>query len=442
MNMVVEIINKLKGTNSTKEKQAILDDLDMYYDFYDIEMVKKILILTYDPFKMYGITEKVFAGLGECDKTCETTTMEEVLEFAEELARKNINNRLRKKAVDLISNLETEEEKVIMRDMLCKDLKIGMKAGTINKVFVGLVPEFKLQLAYPLSKAKLKDEENIFITKKLDGIRCICIISEKYESIKLYSRTGKELLGLNELKEWIKSFAIKNGISDNIVLDGELLAVNVDELNSDDLYRKTTSIVNSKEEDKIDVEFHIFDCIMLSEFQRGKSEDLYSNRREHGLDNFTDNSFVKIVELLYVGNDHTVIPNILKYVEDEGGEGLMINIDKPYECKRTKSLLKVKSFSTADVRVMALLEGTGRNKGRLGSIVVWFEHEGKEWTCEVGSGFSDAEREKYWEDKEYLIDTIVEIQYFEVSKNKAGGVSLRFPTWKHERPEKDKISMN
>ena len=48
---------------------------------------------------------------------------------------------------------------------------------------------------------------------------------------------------------------------------------------------------------------------------------------------------------------------LLEEVESQGGEGLMINLNGKYECKRTKQLLKVKTFNSADVLVVGVYEG-------------------------------------------------------------------------------------
>ena len=60
----------------------------------------------------------------------------------------------------------------------------------------------------------------------------------------------------------------------------------------------------------------------------------------------------------------------------EGGyEGVMIkDPEASYECKRTHSWLKAKPFIEVTLKVVSVEEGTGRNKGRLGAILV----EGKE----------------------------------------------------------------
>ena len=56
----------------------------------------------------------------------------------------------------------------------------------------------------------------------------------------------------------------------------------------------------------------------------------------------------------------------------EGGyEGVMIkDPDAMYECKRTHSWLKAKPFIEVTLKVVSVEEGTGRNKGRLGAVLV------------------------------------------------------------------------
>jgi DNA ligase-1 len=80
----------------------------------------------------------------------------------------------------------------------------------------------------------------------------------------------------------------------------------------------------------------------------------------------------------------------LKAVEALGGEGLMLRRPKSlYLAGRSHDLLKVKSFEDAEAVVVKHLAGSGRNKGRLGALLVRLPNG---VTFKIGSGFSDAER--------------------------------------------------
>lgn len=116
----------------------------------------------------------------------------------------------------------------------------------------------------------------------------------------------------------------------------------------------------------------------------------------------------------------------------------MLNLDKPYVCKRTDYILKVKVMSTCDLKVVGFEEGTGKNQGKLGALIVDY----KGFLCGVGSGFTDYDRDYIWNHKEEYLNKIVEVQYFEESKNQDGGISLRFPVFKKIRYDKIEPSYN
>jgi len=114
----------------------------------------------------------------------------------------------------------------------------------------------------------------------------------------------------------------------------------------------------------------------------------------------------------------------LARVESVGGEGLMLRQpDSLYEAGRSSTLLKVKSFHDADAVVIGHQPGKGRHKGRLGALKVALAN-GTQFF--VGTGFSDAQREK-----PPLIGRVITFRYQELTD---GGVP-RFPSFVRERPD-------
>ena len=148
------------------------------------------------------------------------------------------------------------------------------------------------------------------------------------------------------------------------------------------------------------------------------------------------NNNIKLVPIYYEGKDKNKISSLLTQAVEKNYEGLMINLlDGYYETKRSKSLLKVKKFNTVDLRVKDIIEHTRGNK--LGSVIVEYKNN----FVQVGSGFNDQERDYFWRNKKELIGKIIEIQYFEESKNiKNNKVSLRFPIFVRTRFEKKEES--
>src|SRR5262249_18549591 len=80
----------------------------------------------------------------------------------------------------------------------------------------------------------------------------------------------------------------------------------------------------------------------------------------------------------------------LERVEALGGEGLMLRQPgSKYEAGRSSTLLKVKTFHTAEAVVIGHQPGEGKHKGRCGALVARMP-DGKEFR--IGTGLSDAER--------------------------------------------------
>ena len=131
---------------------------------------------------------------------------------------------------------------------------------------------------------------------------------------------------------------------------------------------------------------------------------------------------------------------LIKKMLDEmvllGQEGLMLNYaDAPYEFKRTNKLIKVKQVYTADVRIKGFEEGTGRNKGKLGALLIE-KPQGVE--VKVGSGLTDFYREEIWNKQAGYIGTICEIAFTTPSTNKDSDLyNLRFPRFIQFRTDKD-----
>jgi len=113
---------------------------------------------------------------------------------------------------------------------------------------------------------------------------------------------------------------------------------------------------------------------------------------------------------------------------EAGYEGIMIkDIDAVYKCERSRSWLKMKPFIEVSLEIKDVEEGTGRNMGRLGALVCSGQDDGKDITVNVGSGFSDSDRDEFWGNRDNLINQIVEVRADAITQNQDGTYSLRFP---------------
>jgi DNA ligase-1 len=118
----------------------------------------------------------------------------------------------------------------------------------------------------------------------------------------------------------------------------------------------------------------------------------------------------------------------------EKWEGLMLRADEPYKGKRSKDLLKYKSFFDDEYQVVNAEMGPFRyvkdnaefEETMLSCVMI--NHKG--YTVRVGSGFSIEQRQEFYKNPEKILGKIITVQYFEETKNQDGGISLRFPTFK------------
>ncbi|WP_346938220.1 hypothetical protein [uncultured Clostridium sp.] len=430
MDKIIEIIKQLQNTSSTNDKLNILKTNK------DNELLKRVLYYTYNPFKKYKITEKILNNNIKY-KTTSHISHSTIFDLLDVLSESNIDDELRGFVKEFL--IDNAEYKEIYAMMLLKDLRINMGVKSINKVWKGLIPQFEVMLAdkYFEKPEKVKNKE-FLISQKLDGYRLVAINNNG--NIEFYTRQGQLVEGLVEIEKELYKM-----LPNNMVMDGELLAINDKGLDSKDLYRETIKR-GRKKGIKIGLEYHVFDFLALDDFKKGISKVQCSVRKSilHDVISKVNWKYIKEVETLYQGKDIDMIIKLLDEQVAMGNEGVMVNIaDAPYECKRTTAILKVKKFQEADVRVLIVTEGTGKNKGKLGSIGIQFEYEGNSYSCECGSGFSDIERMEYWEHPHRLLNKIVTIGYFEISQDsKTKKFSLRFPTWKGIiRDDKTEISM-
>jgi DNA ligase-1 len=114
-----------------------------------------------------------------------------------------------------------------------------------------------------------------------------------------------------------------------------------------------------------------------------------------------------------------------------GYEGIMVKDPyAPYECKRTTNWLKIKPFIEVTLEVIDIEEGTGRNVGRLGALVCEGEDDGRVIHVNVGSGFTDSDRDAIFSSKVSVVGHKVEVRADAVTQNQDGTFSLRFPRFK------------
>jgi len=319
------------------------------------------------------------------------------------------------------------------RRILIKDLRCGVSEKTVNSVIKKAkkpqyeIPVFTCQLAHDSANHEHRVAGAKLIEVKLDGVRVITIV---YPSghVDQYSRNGKELVNFPHIKQQIAKHA--RFFTEPVVLDGEIMSATFQDL---------MKMVHRKSDvDANDAVLHLFDIVTLKEFQRGLG-DYKQHDRSFTLVNWYKQFADHMPNITIVGQELVDLDTPsgrdrfrqINHDAVEGGyEGIMIKDPLAvYECKRTVNWLKMKPYIEVSLTVVGVEEGTGRNVGKLGALICEGVDNGKNIRVNVGSGFSDSNRDAYWLAREQVVGQIVEVRADAATKSQDSEAtwSLRFP---------------
>lgn len=411
---VKNFFDLLASTSSIKAKKQLLAERR------DDGNVKKYLDYLLNPFFVTGISEKKIRKVVSVERPIQFHSFDELMAYV----RKNHTG-----SDDILASVQAyldsvnPELRTFYIGIITKTIRVGCDAKTVNDALgYEFIPQWEVQQAYQIGKLKMNENEWFSLSQKLNGVR------GTYFEGKLISRQGKEFTGLEHILEDIRQL-IPN--SDEWVVDGELIRKNVEHISDNENFRLTTGILSQEDGDKRQIQLVIFDILPKAEFLRGESQLRYRDRLGQLKDleqriQRRNLSNLRIVDVLYTGNDMSMISKCLDRMIAEGKEGLMLNRNCKYFTRRHNGILKVKQFYTVDLEIVDLEEGTGRLSGTLGAFVVRYKNN----YLRVGSGMTDDQRKKFWDDGLNLIGRVIEVKYKDESYDRRTGLrSLQFPTF-------------
>lgn len=260
----------------------------------------------------------------------------------------------------------------------------------------------KKQYFEPMLAAKWEDYKDkiqypIYSQPKLDGIRCIVTKDG------MFSRNGKAIISAPHIGHSLNFLFESNP---DLILDGELYADKfANDFNSIvSLVKKTKPTADDLKQSAKNIEYHVYDIPSVD----GTFKERCIELDELALD-FPD--CVKQVETHIVKNEDEVTEWYENYVE-RGYEGQMLRTDGKYENKRSKFLLKHKSFVDEEYTILDICEGEGNRAGTAGYFV--FEtKDGKRFKSNVkGTWEETAEMLK---NKKKLIGKEATVKYFNLT---------------------------
>ena len=409
-----QIIQELEADNSRLAKEAIIerekDNVELFEGFE----------LALSPYITFGV-KKVPSHSGPDGQGLPWDAFKELCHL---LSTRQLTGDDARTAIELALSASTGNQwNYWYRRILIKDLRCGVSEKTVNKIKKGAVPVFECMLAHDGANHEKKINGVRLIEPKLDGVRCITVVDYEARTVVQYTRNGKVLENFSHITDSL--LANIDDIGRSYVLDGEVVS------NS---FQSLMKQVHRKDDVQAgDARLMLFDILPLSEFKKGKS--IMGQRRRSALlrsfkPTFDKCGNIDVIEQTEVDLDTYVgelqFKEINKTAIEAGFEGIMIKMpDAPYECKRSTSWLKQKPFIEVSLTVIETEEGTGRNEGKMGALVCEGTEDGKLIKVNVGSGFTDLDRDEFWSCK--VDGQVVEVRADAITQNQDGTYSLRFP---------------
>ena len=441
--MAAQWVHKLNESDSRLHKEDVLKQaLELAtLGNYDSQVFLSLLRVCYDGMITFGVKQ--------VSETAELLDRENPWQDFNTLLM-NLYSRIltgnaAKNAIEEMSKrFDSDEWNTVCVGVLKKDMRAGVSVKTINKVFAKhdnyRVRVFECQLA---TNCEGRPEMSGIkrLEPKLDGVRVLMQVRIGAQAdIISFSRNGKEFENFSNIERQVLHTLLGPildlNLGDIVFLDGEVVGNSFQ-----DLMRQARRKKNAQADDSV---FHVFDIIPYDEFVNGG----WNTTQQHRIEllealrpwiDRTDN--IRLMDSITVNLDtnagHDQLDRYAKDCVQQGYEGIMIkDLESGYKCSRNTAWLKWKPTITVDLEVIDVEEGTGRNTGSLGALVCQGQDNGLNITVNVGSGFSDADRDSLWRDRSMVIGRTVEILCDVITQNQDGTYSLRFPRFVRFRDDK------
>lgn len=393
------------------------------------DTLTRVIFLALDPFTQFYI-RKIPAYT---TTNREVETLEWALDRLYKLSEREVTGNA---AIDhlkfVLESVSTEDAKVIER-IIQKDLKCGVSEATVNKVWPDMIHEYPCMLASAYEQ-KLVDKMAFpaYAQMKMDGMRFNAIVQNG--AVEFRSRNGKEIQIADPT--FSEPF-IYMAAGQDVVFDGELLIKDngaiLDRKTGNGILNKAVKGTQSEAEGKL-VCCTLWDMIPMDQFTVGECLIPYQTRLRllsSGIMHASHNRvhLVPTHEVSGIEEAQRLFQEFLS----TGEEGIILKSKTMiWEDKRSKHQIKFKGELECDLKIVDWEEGTGKNKGRLGALVL--ESEDGQVRVGVGTGLTDQDRTEITRD---VIGKIVAVKYNARIRDKRSAVdSLFLPVFLEIREDK------
>ena len=393
--MILDFLSELNESNSSNYKISTLKK------YQNSEIVKQLLKLTYDKNNFnFGMSRTRLLGiLNESNFPEGIDKIDDYLDLLQENSGKLSGNSAKEFYSSLLQKL-TEDSRVILLNILGRDLKCGINIKNINKVFKNLIPKPNyMRCAVFSEKLVKKIHFPAILQLKMDGTYREFNVSNGTVSAK--TRAGEEYQ--NEvLFDILKSFP-----------DGYYMG----ELTIDGESRFTgNGLINSLNPPLDKIIFTCWDFLTFDEYT-GKVKTSYIDRfnRLQNLIKSRDFKQVKLVENHIVNNVSEALKQVSLWMSEGLEGGVLKDFNNTFKNGTSNTQLKIKLKVDAEMRITGFTEGTPGTKreGKIGAIQFANDEGTIKGQC---SGFSDAELEEFSKNKDSLVGKIISVEFNDITK--------------------------
>jgi len=425
---IIKACQAAGGAGSKAVIQAVLSTADRH--------ARELIWHALNPYLTYGVRQweapasfqkPGFSGSGH------------FLDLLQALSSRSLTGGDAQTAVTRTLEMFTAEEAQFLEYVIEKDLHAGFSAETFNKVWAKVgteqdyfnrIPTFEVMLADKCESPEEFLDRVTFPCQgdwKYDGQRTICIVRQGHP-VEYRARSGKPMDHL--VGTYDTDLAnIRYNLGYDFVMDGESFGGNF------------TETINAKKEGnqaaKDALRLRAFFLMPLTDWMNQRTDITMRQNRDQ-LGYLIGHANCTRIELS-MGREVKDYADMVDYcnevIDIHNQEGLILkNWESVYQWDRSMDWCKVKRFYDVDARVMAWYPG--RKKSRLentvgGLSVEGRDEQGKPFRTNVGSGFSDAQRDHIRDNWPLYEGSTMVVTFQEMSLAKGATVyALRFPTVK------------
>lgn len=399
---IIDVLNKVRGTSSSKEKLEILKANK------DLNGFDWLVSHTYDTVKYtYGLTwdhiQKYLDSDGEIDRADQSDDLNEFFD--------NLNNRIITGNAALAYAagwIESWPEYMlpIFKMIFDRDFKIGVSTKTLNKVWPNLISTIKYNRCSVFSVKDVNKhiEFPAFVQLKCDGTYREVHVSA--DGVSIHTRSGEP----DEnpvISEIMQNFP--EGFYTGEFTIGDASA-------PDENRAAGNGVINSKNPPYNKIHFTIWDYLSKDEYlcnTESKYVDRFAALNEIILNH--PNAKVHVVETIIAEN----IQQALDFCSEKmnlGLEGTVLKDFKmPFKNGTSKYQYKMKLKVDADLRVIGFNLGTKGTKYENKNKVIVYESDDHKVKGQC-SGMSDSMIDEVTKNSDKYIGTIVTIQFNDLTK--------------------------